>query len=38
MPPALDRAIRQALSMTPGERPATPQAFAAGVARALTVG
>jgi len=38
VPPALDRAIRQALSMTPGERPATPQAFAAGVARALTVG
>jgi serine/threonine-protein kinase len=38
MPAALDRAIRQALSLTPEERPATPQAFAAVVAQALTVG
>jgi hypothetical protein len=35
IPAALDRAVRRALDMTPGERPATPHAFASEVAQAL---
>jgi hypothetical protein len=35
IPAALDRAVRRALDMTPGERPATPYAFASAVLQAL---
>jgi eukaryotic-like serine/threonine-protein kinase len=35
IPAALDRAVRRALDMTPGERPRTPHAFASEVAQAL---
>jgi len=34
LPPAVDRAILQALSLSPDERPATAQAFAAALAQA----
>ena len=35
VPAELDRAIRRALNLNPEERPATPQAFAMDVTRAL---
>jgi hypothetical protein len=35
LPAGLDGAVRRALSLSPDERPATPQAFAADVTRAL---
>ena len=38
VPAALDRAIRRALNLSPDERPATPQAFAAEVMRAVDAG
>jgi len=36
VPPGLDLAVQRALNMNPAERPATPQAFAADVTRALS--
>jgi hypothetical protein len=37
IPPALDAAVRGALSLDPDSRPATPQAFAADVTRSLGI-